>query len=351
MGVRIRDVAAKAGVSPATVSLVLNGVSEGRVREETAVRVREAARSLGYEPNALARSLRNQRTHTIGLISDRIITTPYASRMIHGAQEAAWARGYILVVVNTEGAPELERDAVAALVGRQVEGFLYGTMYHRVVTVPERLRAHPLVLLDAESDDGDVPAFVPDEEDGGRVAADHLLAHGHRRIAHVTDHPDVPAAVLRLAGFRRRLESAGHFDGDLVSAAPAHWDRTRVSAWGYEATRELLSRSDRPTAVFAYNDRMAIGVYRAARELGLSIPEDLSVVGFDNHESVADELTPGLTTVALPHYELGFRATATLLDLIENPAATARPEVEQLRLEPCPLVERGSVSSPPRRQP
>lgn len=339
MRVRIKDVAALAGVSTATVSLALNDVEGSRIATSTRDRVRAAAKELGYTPNNLARGLRTQRTHTIGFVGDRVATTPYAVQMILGAQEAAWERDNVLMLVSTGGDPTLEAAALQALLDRQVDGLLYTTMYHRRVALPEGALGTPLVLLDAEAPDVPVTSVVPDEERGGYSATRLLIEAGHRRIGHLRNVDDVPATGLREQGYRRALAEAGlEFDQSIVVRTSDASERAA------KAATELLDRDDRPTAIFAFNDRMAMGVYRAARRLGLDVPGDLSVVGFDDQELVAAELEPGLTTVALPHRAMGRWAAQRLIEMITDPDSHPTPEA---RLEPCPVVERGSVGPPP----
>jgi LacI family transcriptional regulator len=336
--VGIREVAAAAGVSVTTVSHVLNDTPHAQVRAETRERVIATAKELGYRPSRLARGLRTRRTQTIGLVGDSIATTPYAGQMIRGAQEAAQARGRTIVLFNTESDPVEEDRDLRALLGYDVEGVIYATMYHRVVSIPDILDDIPVVLLDSEPSGRDVPAVVPDEELGGRTATEELLAHGHRVIGFVNDVHDIPAASGRLAGYREALGSAGvEFDPDLVAAEESE-------SWGgYAAARRLLERADRPTALFCYNDRMAMGVYRAAAELGLRIPHDLSVVGFDDQQLITRGLYPELTSLALPHYDMGYWSAATLCDLLDQDEG-AQSDSSLLRME-CPLVRRDSVQS------
>ena len=223
----------------------------------------------------------------------------------------------------------------------EVEGVLYAAMYHRVVELPATLAGVPTVMLDARSEDPAVPAVVPDEVAGGRTAVTELLRSGHRRIGFATNRDDIPATHGRLKGYQDALRDAGiSFDPRLVVAGES--DRP---GGGYQAARTLLSLPDPPTALFCFNDRMAMGAYRAAAELGLSIPADLSVIGFDNQEIIADGLYPGLTTVALPHYEMGQWAMRTLLRLIESPGG--RRAGTGPHLMPCPLVRRDSIGPPP----
>jgi LacI family transcriptional regulator len=333
----MKDVAALAGVSVTTVSHVLSDASGKRISPETRERVRSAAERLGYRPNAVARGLRLRRTHTLGLVSDQIATSPHAGHLILGAQEAASKLGWLLVLVNTSDDRDLEEREIRSLLDRQVDGFLYATMYHRVVEVPRALAGSPTVLLDSRPVDGSVSSVVPDEVAGGRAAVRELLRHGHRRVGFVTNVDDIPATHGRLEGYRQALAEAGvPFDPRLVVAEAPD------THGGQRAARRLLGGPDRPTALFCFSDSMAMGAYHAAAELGLRIPHDVSVVGFDNHELIADGLRPELTTVALPHHEMGVRAVEQLLHEIDL-AAPATPSHQSL---PCPVVRRRSVGPP-----
>ncbi len=335
----IRDVAAGAGFSVTTVSHVLNDVPGKRIADSTRERIREVADSLGYRPNRLAQGLRSQRTHTIGFVSDNIATTPFAGQMIRGAQDAAAAAGSLLMLLSSDGNAELEDVEIRALIDRQVDGIVYASMFHRVLTPPTRLGQTRAVLLDARTETGEFSSVVPDEVGGARVAVEELLANGHRRIGFVTDTTDIPATRGRLIGYRQALEVYGvPFDPALVH--PQAGD----SASGFDGARALLKVRDRPTGLFCYNDRVAFGAYQAAAEAGLSVPQDISIVGFDDQDIISTSLRPGLTTMALPHYDMGRWAVTTLLDQINSDGDL--PVVHQLL--PCPLVRRASVSSPPR---
>jgi LacI family transcriptional regulator len=337
----IKDVAAAAGVSATTVSHILNEVEGKRINAETRTTVLRVARELGYRPNSLARGLRTNRTYTVGFIGDEIATTPHAGQIIQGAQDAGTERGLVLLMLNTGGDPELERKAITLLVQHGVDGILYASMYHRVVRVPHQLRSVPTILVDASADDPSVPSVVPDEEQGGMTATRELLTHGHRRIGFVTNIDDIPASRGRLAGYRAALAEQGiGFDPALVVA-----DRSDAPG-GYRAARALLESAHRPTALFCFNDRMAMGAYRAAAELGLAIPAELSVIGFDNQELISENLHPTLSTVALPHYEMGDRAIARLQALIDLPDSPTGPTLQEVLH--CPLVRRDSVAPPHR---
>ncbi|MBM3715137.1 MAG: LacI family DNA-binding transcriptional regulator [Actinobacteria bacterium] len=334
--VRIADVARAAGVSPATVSLVLND-AESRISSETKDRVRRVADEVGYSPNPIARSLRTRVTGTIGLVSDRIATTPFAGRMLAGAQEVARENSRLVILVDTDGHPEIESDAISTLVNHRVDGMVYASMYHRVIPAPAGLPAGT-VFLDCRPENGGYPAVVPDDYAGGRAAAQELVDAGHQRIAYIDDGDDDRpiAAQLRLEGYRDVLVEAG------ITPDPALRVFAQTSAAGGQAAIAglmSLPEEQRPTGVFAFNDRIAAGVVMWAHRHGLRIPEDLSVVGYDDQQLIAAELDPPLTTVSLPHAAMGRWAMEVALGLRE--ASSDSPH-----LMDCPIVRRASVGPP-----
>lgn len=333
----MRDVAQLAGVSQTTVSFVVNGKPEAdSIPEETQARVWDAVRDLSYRPNTLARALRAERTHTIGFVSDEVATTPFAVQMVLGAQDRAWENEHLLVLVNTNRDPEMKAAAVHTLVDRQVDGIIYAAMYHREVHPPEAINQVPAVLLNCYVADQSLASVVPDEIDGGRRATEYLLAKGHRRIGFINDTNPVIAAARRLQGYRQALTAHDiPFDERLVCTGVSE------QRGGYEGAMRLLGRSERPTALFCYNDRMAMGAYDAIRKLGLSIPDDVAVVGYDNQEIIAAHLYPALTTMELPHYQMGRWAIGQLLQQIEQGERNGVLP-EQYRAQ-CPLIERDSV--------
>jgi LacI family transcriptional regulator len=328
----IGDVATLAGVSPTTVSFVLNDVGSG-IPERTRRRVRASARELRYRPNATAKLLRANRSHAIGFVTDEIASSPFAGEVIKGAQEAAWANGKVLFIVNTGENREIEESAVEMMLERRVEGIIYAAMYHRVVDPPSGSREVPVVLLNCYSEDRSWASVVPDEVSGGRTATEVLLAKGHERVGLINLGPGLPATAGRLEGYRRALEAHGlAFDASLV----AYGDGTACG--GYRLAVELLRTADPPTALFCGNDQTAMGAYEAIKESGLRIPEDVAVVGFDNQEIIAAHLRPALSTMALPHYEMGHWAVNNLIEQAEREDATP---VQHAIV--CPYVERDSV--------
>ncbi len=332
----IKDVAARSEVSITTVSHVLNEVAGKRVSDATRERVFRAAEELGYRPNRMAQGLRTQRTGMIGFLSDEILTTPYAGRMIMGAQDAAQAADALLLVLNSNDDPVLAARQLDALLERDVDGLVYATYYHRVIDPPAQLRLLPSVLLDARTENGGLSSVVPDEISGSRAAVEELLAAGHRRIGFLNNADEIPAKPLRLDGYRTALAAYGvAYDPSLVIVAASN---TRGA---FDAATALLTADHPPTALFCATDLMAMGAYQAVHELGLRIPDHVSIVGFDDQELVADSLRPALTTVALPHYAMGRWAVETLLRQIADP--TLGPVHS---ITPCPVVRRVSIGPP-----
>jgi LacI family transcriptional regulator len=329
----IGDVARRAGVSPTTVSFVLNEVAGSGISEATTTRVRATARELRYRPNATARLLRTDRSHAIGFVTDEIASTPFAGDVIKGAQEAAWEAGKILMIVNTGENRKIEESAVGMMLERRVEGIIHAAMYHRAVEPPADSREVPTVLLNCYSEDGTWASVVPDEVSGGCTATEVLLGKGHERVGFINLPPGIPATVGRMEGYKQTLDAHGlAFDSSLVRYGDGTADG------GYRCVIELMRVSDPPTAIFCGNDPMAMGAYEALKERGLRIPEDVAVVGFDNQELIAAHLRPALSTVALPHYEMGRWAVGHLIG-----QAAYRKATPTRHTIGCPYIERESV--------
>jgi len=330
------DVADAAGVSTTTVSLVLSGKAGTSIPDVTKERVFEASRALGYRTNAVARNLRRQSSETIGLVSDTIASTPFAGLMIHGADQIAAAAGMTLMIVNTERDMDVEARAIDTMLARQVDAIVYATMWHQIVEPPVGLKEVHWVALDARTPDPDDSWVVPDDEGGGHAATAHLIEAGHRRIGYIREANPYPADPERFAGYRRALEEHGiEFESDLVSV-----DKNDPFG-GHAAAARLLALEEPPTAIQCYTDRMAMGAYRAIRRAGLSIPDDISVIGFDNQDQIAPWLDPPLTTMQLPHEAMGRWAVEHLLGVLSG--ETEGPQ--QQRMD-CPLVVRDSVAPP-----
>jgi len=330
--VTLNDIAKAAGVSVATASFVANGKRDVRLTDETRDRVQRVIDELGYRPNAMAKNLVSGGSRFIGLVADAIATTPFAGQIIHGAQDEAWKHGYVLLVANTEGNEPAEREAISMMLEHQVRGILYSTWFHRAADVPTALRETDFVMVNCYSPGADSRAVVPDEVHGGFTATRMLIDQGHRRIAFINTTSIAPARAGRLAGYRQALAEAGiEFDPALVSDAQPDQEG------GFASVDAILSLG--VTAVFCHNDRVAMGLYDGVRERGRSIPDDIAVVGFDNQEVISAHLRPPLSTVQLPHYELGAAGVRVLLGI--DPSTP-----DQLVQIMCPPVERQSIGAP-----
>ncbi|NUU05083.1 LacI family DNA-binding transcriptional regulator [Leifsonia sp. C5G2] len=331
--VTLADVARKAGLSVSAASMILNGRPDTRLSQDAHDRVHAAAAELGYRPNVAARGLKTDKTHTFAFVSDVVATTRFASGLIKGALTAAEAAGHVMMVLETGGDPKRETEAIGAALDRQVDGIVFATMRARELFLPEIRIETPVVMLNATN--ARFPhAVLPDEYGGGRAAVHVLTDAGFRDGIALLGQSDAKEKGLfrsatvaqRVAGIRDTMAELGL---DFVS-------ETSVWLWepdeGYQATRRLLRQKTRPKAIVAMNDRLAFGAYQAASEAGVRIPEDLSIVSFDNDE-LAAYLRPGLTTVALPHEAMGSRAVELIL----------QPEPAGETLIPMPVIARDSV--------
>ncbi|MGO1225956.1 MULTISPECIES: LacI family DNA-binding transcriptional regulator [unclassified Brachybacterium] len=330
----MHDVAAKAGVSQAVVSLVLSGRYAGRASETTAERIREASAALGYRTNLQAKTLKTGVSEIVGLVGDDVATSPFSGQMIKGAQDRVWEEGSTLMTVDTGGDAALEAAAIDTMLSHQVRGLLYTAMYHRELDVPDAALETRAVALNARDLAGRIPSVIPDDEQGGYDATQVLIDAGHTRIGMINIFPreGIPAARDRRRGYERALTEAGIVpDPDLLFAGEGNHSS------GHDGAHALLGLDDPATAIFCGNDRTALGAYQAIYDLGLSIPENVSIVGFDDQDILRDYFHPGLTTVALPFIAMGERAAALVLDPTA-PAAT--------HAIPCPVIHRGSVAPP-----
>ena len=334
--VTLADVARRAGLSPSAASMILNGRPDTRLSPEAHERVHTAAAELGYRPNVAARGLRTDRTLTIGFISDVVATTRFASGLIKGALEAAEEAGHVVLVVETGGEPARELQAIEAVVDRQVDGIIFATMRARELFVPDLPASTRVVMLNATN--AKYPtSILPAEEEGGRAAVRLLVEAGHRDgIALIGQNDEVEKDLFRSATVARRIfgirdEMARH--GLQFVSEDSCWDWE--PRYGFDLTSALLDRDTPVKALLCMNDRLAFGAYQALSERGLRVPDDVSVVSFDNDE-VASYLRPGLTTVALPHEQMGRDAVRLLLNDDEP--------VEHL--VPMTVVQRGSIGQP-----
>jgi LacI family transcriptional regulator len=340
------DVAAQAGVSQTTVSLVLNDAMGARLSHETRHRVLAAAKELGYRLIRRGPS-RTSATHTgaIGFMADEFSTDPWCALALDGVRDKAWEFGLTVSVAATRGDAEMEQAAHAQFLNQPLLGLIYATIQTRRIEPSPALSRLPVVLLNCYAADRSLPSIAPSEVLGGRMATERLIQAGHTRIGLIEGETWMDAMRDRLKGYRQAL--ASHeipFDAHLVR--PGNWEPSA----GYAQTHELMKLCDPPTAIFCANDLMALGCFEALKELGRRIPEDVAVIGYDDRE-IAQFMRPALTTMLLPHFEMGTLAVEYIVDHARRPEkrpAQLKPgqiKPAQIKVE-CPLIERASVQMP-----
>jgi LacI family transcriptional regulator len=319
--VTIKTIARAAGVHPSTVSRALAPHSAAHIRDDTIKRIKDLADSLGYEPNPWARSLRTKRSLTVGLVLPRL--TDFLAQMFEGAEDRAREHGYQPVTASTRDNEKEERRVITAMLERRVDGLIIATSAAKSPFLDELARRQvPFQLLNRTS--GGHPAVSVDDELGGYWATKHLLGRGHRRVGFVAGPRQFSSPAMRMRGFERAHKEAG------LSVDPALVMESGFDpASGAAAASVLLSLPDPPTALFAVNDSVAIGVLAAARDLCLRIPEDLAVVGFNDNE-ISQMLAVPLSSVAIPLEKMGRLAVDLLIEQIKG--SPGRSEVLLPRL-------------------
>ncbi len=330
------DVARQAGVSPSTVSYVINNGPRS-VSEATKEKVFQAVQTLGYRPNAVARNLRRQRTSSLGLIIPDIIN-PYFAQVAQGIEAVAFERNFTVVFCHTQYSLEQELKYLDHLYEERAAGVLWVPATGEIEPA-QRLIDYglPTVLIDRVLDGIEMPAVVADNYRGGYIATKHLLSLGHRRIGCIARPVRLSHSRERVQGYQTALKDAGiAFDERLVAAGGYRLEN------GYEAIQYLLGLEDPPTAVFTYNDIMAIGATRALRERGMDVPRDFSVVGYDDIPDAA-YTCPALTTVRQAKYEMGAKGIELLFKIMDGEIVD--PQVkESVSVE---LIERESTGPVP----
>jgi LacI family transcriptional regulator len=307
--ITLRDVAKYAGVSPKTVSNVINNWPY--ITDATRQKVQDAIDTLGYRPSGLATSLRTGWTNTIGvMIPD--ITNPFFGQAVRGCEDVLYAAGYSIFLCNTGEDPEKERTYLDMLVSRGVDGLLmFGARSNDAVLTAIVHDAIPIVAEDSPAKHNNTTGIDIDNVSGARMATEHLAARGHKRIGHLAGIVGRQAAETRIEGYRQGLENAGlSYERDLVYRC-MHSIRG-----GYQSALRII-QEQKPTALFCYNDLMAIGAMVACRQLDLDVPKDMAIVGFDDI-AIASLVEPALTTVRVRQYEMGRLASQLLLERLSG---------------------------------
>ena len=326
----LRDVARHAGVSLGTASKALN--KAGTLRHETREKVFLAARELGFRPNDLAQALHRGQSFTVGLISNDSFGR-FTMPIMEGLETVLHEAGIALFMCNATDDPEREKRHIDQLLGKRVDGLIFtGRRADRRPAPGLSLGGLPTLYVFAQSDEPGAPCLLPDDEGGARLAAEHLVSLGRKRIAHVSGPEDFEAVRLRRRGYEACVPN---LDPDLVLHGP--WSE----AWGREAAARLLALPRPPDAIFAGNDQIARGIIETLRERHVAIPQDIAVIGFDNWTVMTEATRPPLTSIDMNLKTLGEEAGRRLIRMIRGEKLTGITRL------PCTLVPRASTSTTP----
>ncbi len=341
MPVTLKELAARAQVHPSTISRVANNDPGLRIAPATRSRIEALLRETGYQPNGIARGLKLRQTNVLAVVIPDV-TNPFFAALFRGVEDAAAPRGFNVLLCNTDGTPERQRSHLQSLEARRVDGVILASSFLRDPGVRDlRRKKVPYVLVNRFSDEGEDPFVGSDDLVGGRLATSHLLELGHRRIGHLAGRATVSTGVMRRRGYLAAHQLAG-----LVADPQLVVEAGYSEEGGAAAARRLLSLQSPPTALFAITDLAALGAVEAALGLGLRVPEDVAIVGY-NDIPLASRVSPGLTTMHVPIHDFGSVAAGMLLEQIESGAPSRR----RVLIAP-ELVVRGStvaVADRPRR--
>lgn len=312
MPVTLQDVADASGYSEPTVSRVLTN-SAHPVSDKARQQILEAARVLGYKPNLAARSLRTDRTGTIGVLVHDIVS-PFAAQLVRGIQDALIPHDYICLIVNSDRNREVEEHAIDGLLQRPVDGIIFAEYSQMARNARLEQLGKPCIFVYRLFTSQTPNSVAPDDFGGARIAVRHLAALGHTKIGYINGIADWDASHQRMMGWRTEMEVLGlEVRGEWMEQSD--WDIER----GYEAMSRILTLPERPTAIFAANDFNAVGAIYAVQDAGLKVPDDLAIVGYDNRE-VTRHVRPQITSVELPLYEMGRIAAEALIAQIKGGA-------------------------------
>ena len=342
MSVKLEDIARETGFSISTVSRVLSN-SNYPVSVSIREKVMRAADTMGYKPNLAARSLRTDRTNTIGIIVDDLLS-PFTPPIVRGIQDTLNENGFLSLIVNSDWDPEHEQAAIKTLLSRPVDGIVFVEYSHQTHSDDLEQSNKPHVFVHRLFGSPIKNSVVPDDYYGACLATAHLIQLGHRRIGYVNGPENWHTCRARLRGYQDTLASH-HLPFDTSLVQPGDWEIES----GYAATKNLLSLAERPTAIFAANDAMALGAVYAIQDSGLSVPNDVAVVGYDNR-NFTKIVRPRITTISMPVIEMGGVAAELLLSQI----AEGRKEEEEIKVrgqliirETCGAPEDGRTQQEP----
>ncbi len=339
MPVTLKQLAARARVHPSTISRVANHDPSLRIAAVTRQRIEALLRETEYRPNGVARGLKLRQTFVLAVVIPDI-TNPFFAALFRGVEDGASPRGYNVLLCNTDGSPERQRSHVQSLHARRVDGVILASSFLKDPTVRWlRHQGIPYVLVNRFSDEDRDPFVGSDDLVGARIATAHLVQLGHRRIGHLAGKPTVSTGVMRRRGYLAALTEDGLTPDPRLVIESGYTEEG-----GVRAAERLLALEDRPTAIFAVTDMTAVGALGAARRMGLRIPEEVAIVGY-NDIPLASRMVPALTTVHVPIHDFGSAAARLLLQQIE----TGEPTRRRVVFNP-ELIVRGSTVAGAGRQ-
>ena len=334
----IRDVAERAGLSVKTVSRFLSGYPG--ISARTVEKIERAAEELEFFPSAAARTLRGQSTDIVSLIAENLTTTPFSYEIVQGVQAACEARGKMLLIGETRESDKAFDRLADRFREQKTEAIIHATFYHKPVDIKRQFKRTPLVLVNCFDTSGKYPAVVPDDEQGSYDLTKFLISKGHRHIANITLPTDLVATQLRQQGFERAMADS---KAQIHPSWIVHPQRLKPSEdmeWLGSVLENLLASRVPPTAIMCGNDKMALRVIMQLQDHGVTVPRDISVVGFDDFKVISENIIPALTTASLPYFRMGERAAELAIDM----AGGAKPK-DLIQRCHCEVVERASHSA------
>src|SRR5713101_1865204 len=332
MPVTLKELAVRARVHPSTISRVANHDPSLRIAQDTRQRIEALLKETDYRPNGVARGLKLRQTFVLAVVIPDI-TNPFFAALFRGVEDGATPRGYNVLLCNTDGSPERQRSHLQSLHARRVDGVILASSFLKDPTVRWlRHQGIPYVLVNRFSDEDRDPFVGSDDLVGARIATAHLVQLGHRRIGHLAGKPTVSTGVMRRRGYLAALAERGLTPDPRLVVESGYTEEG-----GAQAAERLFALEDRPTAIFAVTDMTAVGAYGVARRMGLRVPEDVAIVGY-NDIPLARRMVPALTTVHVPIHDFGSVAAQLLLEQIE----TGEPTRRRMVFNP-ELIVRGST--------
>jgi len=314
----IKDVAELANVSVKTVSRILSGYDG--VSEKTRQKVKQAMQQLDYYPSAAAQALRGEQTEIISLITDNLTTTPDSYEIVAGIQDACTKHGQHLLIGEMAGCAKNFDRLVEDFRRHRSTAIIVATVFHRQIELAEKYSRSPLILVNCYQSTTLHPTLIPDDEQGGFDATQHLIRRGHRRIAMLRLYPEMTASALRLDGYRRAMQLHQlPIDEQYIRLGVSYPPADELEELP-QTLAQLMALPNPPTAIICGNDKMAMRVYMILRgTMGYRIPEDISIVGYDNYKLICENLLPKLSTVSLPYFKMGHIATEIALSKDKKP--------------------------------